>query len=186
MAHVCDRFSSTTPTTCSHAAARAKSSGRVGGLLGRLGGGDAVDAGTCAAPLGAGDEVPDLVLVDETPRVDQPLGALTGPAGVVEPDLAPPHDGGLQQVDHLRPVAVALAPAGGVDHVAAAAASASAREGLRQGPHQLAQGRLGLARDGGRRTHQQEQRLGLGGRQPAEVGAGPADQLPAAPRPGCG
>ena len=64
--------------------------------------------------------------------------------------------------------------------VAPAAASASARNVCGQRPHQLAQRRLGLAGDRRRRPDEQEQRLRLGGGQPAEVGAGAADERPAA------
>ena len=100
--------------------------------------------------------------------------------GVGQPHLPPADHGGLQQVDHLGPAAVALAPPGRVDHRGAGGGLGVGPERLRQRPHELAQRGLGLARDGRGRADQQEQRLRLGRGQPAEVGAGAADERPPA------
>jgi hypothetical protein len=113
------------------------------------------------------------------PRVDQPFGPLSGAAGVGQADFPPPDHGGLQQVDRLGPAAITLAPPCGVDHRGAGGLGVGP-EGLRQRSHEFAQRRFGLTRDGRRRADEQKQRLRLGCRQAAEVGAGATDQRPAA------
>jgi hypothetical protein len=152
----------------------------LGGVVGLLGDDDPVDAERALPAVGAGDEVPDLVLVDQAPRVDQALGPLAGAAGVRLPHLPPPDHRRLQPVYQLRAVPVPLAPARRIDHGGPGGGLRVGPEGLRQCPDQLAERGLGLAGDGRGRPDQQEQRLGLGCRQPAEVGAGAADQRPAA------
>jgi hypothetical protein len=79
-----------------------------------------------------------------------------------------------------------VAPPGGVDDRRVGRRLGVGPERLRQGLHQLAQGGLGLVGHRGGRTDEQEQGLGLGGRQPAEVGAGPAQERPAPAPPGLG
>ena len=85
--------------------------------------------GTCAARVGAGDQVPDVVLVDQAPRVDQPLGALAAALlAYASAHLAPADDRGLQLVDQRGPVRGRARPSGsGRSSSPPAAASASAR-----------------------------------------------------------
>lgn len=54
----------------------------LGGLAGRLGPDDPVDSEGSLPSLGPGEQVPDVVLIDQTPRVDQPFGQLSGAVGV--------------------------------------------------------------------------------------------------------
>jgi hypothetical protein len=175
-----DRRRSTSPTTSCHAASSAKSSGPLGGLVGRLGRDHAVDAERAPPARRPGDEVPDVVLVDEAPRVDEPLAVLAAGVGVGQAHLAAPDDGVLQQVDDGGPWPLALAPPGGVDHRRGrrrlgvrAERAGSARTSLRiaafassdtaaAGPTSRNSARASVAR------------------QPAEVGAGAADERPAA------
>lgn len=89
--------------------------GAFGGLVGRFGRDDAVDAEGPLSLFGSGDQVPDVVLVNQALRVDEPLGLFPGAAGVGQADFPPANHGGLQQIDHCWPMAVTLAPPGGVD-----------------------------------------------------------------------
>ena len=73
-----------------------------------------------------------------------------------------------------------LAPAGRVDHDGVGGGLGVGAERLGQRPDQLAQRGLRLRRHRRGRADEQEQRLRLGRGQPAEVGAGAADQRPAA------
>jgi hypothetical protein len=77
-------------------------------------------------------------------------------------------------------VAITLAPPGGVDHRRAGGGLGIGPEGLRQRPHEFSQGRFRLVRDGRGRADEQKQRLRLGCRQAAQVGAGATDERPAA------
>ena len=52
--------------------------GALGGLVGRLGADDPVDPEGSLPSFGPADQVPDVVLVDQAPRVDQPLAPLFG------------------------------------------------------------------------------------------------------------
>ena len=59
-------------------------------------------------------------------------------------------------------------------------------ERLGQRLHELAQGGLRLGRDRRRRAGDEEEGAGFGGGEPAEIGAGAADERPAAAPPGLG
>jgi hypothetical protein len=103
----------------------------VGPLKGRLdrhGVLDPVDPEGALPPFGTGDEVPDVVLVDQAPRVDEPLAALAGAAGVFEPNPSALDDGGLEQVEKRRAAPIGSPHRAGSIRVAPAAASASARK----------------------------------------------------------
>jgi hypothetical protein len=178
VAHVVERRCSTSPTIFCHTAARAKpSGGRKDRRSTRPRRCDR--PGRCAGPVGARDQIPDVVLVDEAPRVDQPLGAPSGPVAVGQADSPAAHDRCLQAVDHLRRATDALAPAGGVDDRGGGGLGVSP-EGLRQCPHELAQRCLRPGRPRCGWADEQEQRLRLARRQPPESVRAPPDERPAA------
>ena len=105
-----------------------KSSGRsAGSSVTRLG--DPVDPERALAAVGAGDQVPDVVLVDQAPRVDEPLGAL---AGTVRRRPGGPSAGRPRRPAAGRPAragcAIGSPQRAGSITTAPAAASASARK----------------------------------------------------------
>jgi hypothetical protein len=145
-------------------------------VLGQRQRGDPVHPERAPAPVGAGDHVPDVVLVDQAVRVRLAFRALVG-----EVDPALPHHRVLQPVDLGRPAGdVACAPRRRVDHGGLGGGLRLRAKRRRQRPDQFAQRGFRLAGDRGGRPDQPEQRLRLGRVQSTEVGAGPAEQLPAA------
>jgi hypothetical protein len=157
----------------------------LGGQVGRLGGLDPVDPERPLAALGAGDQVPDVVLVDESPRVHQALCALLGTGRHVgQPDLAPGDHGCLQRVHEPWSVPVAPAPAGRIDHRRVGRRLRVGPERRGQRPDELAQRRLRVRGHRRGRPRQQEQRPRLRCGQAAEIGTGAADQRPPAAAPG--
>ena len=100
--------------------------------------------------------------------------------GVAEAHLDAVDDGPLQLVEVRRARPGRPAPGGGVEHDGRRRRLGVGAERLRQRLDELAQRRLGLGRRRRRRPGDHEQRPRLGRRQPAEVGAGAADQRPAA------
>src|SRR6266567_2705088 len=98
------------------------------GLVGWLGFKDPVYPEGSLPLFRAGDQVPDLVLVDQAPWVDQPFASHSGTVCVGQADFPRADHGGLQLVHHLRTAAVSPAHRVGSIMVALAAASASARK----------------------------------------------------------
>ena len=107
-----------------------------------------------------GQQVPDVVLVDQAPRVDQPFGPL---AGGGRRRSAGPCAGGSRRSAAGRPCAGrrrSRSPQPGrVDHRGAGGGLGVGPEGLGQRPQEFAQRRLGLGRNGRGRADEQEQRL---------------------------
>jgi hypothetical protein len=155
--------------------------GPLGGFVGDGGVHDAVGAERALPLLGARHEVPDVVLVDQAPRIDQSAAPVPGPVEVVEADLAPAHHGPLQHLDDRGPLALPGAPCRRVDDHGVRGGLGVGAERAGQGPHELSQRGPHLGRGGGRRPGEQEQRLRLPSGESTEIGAGPAEQLPAAP-----
>ena len=146
----------------------------------------AVDPEGPPAPVGARHQIPDVVLVDQAPRVDHPDRGGPAPARVAEPHAAAPHDRVPQGVDQRPPGPVPLAPARRVDHHGPGRGLGVVAEGAGQRGHQLAQRGPGLGDGAGHGADQGEQGPGLAGGEPGEVGAGAAQQRPAPAPAGLG
>ena len=181
------RFSSIVATTASHVVGEVEAGGPHDRVAGALDGADPVDPERAHPVGGVGDEVPDAVLLDEAERVDDALGLAARAVGVAEAHL--------DAVDHGAAAASSrcggrgdgrAAPAGRVEHDGRRRRLGVGAERLGQRLDELAQRRLGLRRRRRRRPGDHEQRAGLGGGEPAEVGAGAAEQLPPAALAGLG
>jgi len=109
--------------------------------------------------------------------VDDALARLPVAPLVAESDLDPVHDGLLQGGEMGRGSDRRAVPVRGVDDHRTSRRLGTGPEGLGEGPHELAEGRfhLGCGRAGARH---QEQGAGLGGGEPAEVGARSPHQRP--------
>ncbi len=110
----------------------------VGSFIGDRGIDDAIDAEGAPTTVGARDEIPDGVLVDQAPRVDDAPSALSRPL-ICQPYLAAFYHRALQQFDELRPSVITFTPARGINHHRFGRGLRIRAEGLREGAHQLAQ-----------------------------------------------
>ncbi len=110
------------------------------------------------------------------------LGA--GAVGVAEAHLAGRHDGVTELVEELRWAHRLGAPRRRVEDHRRGGELGVGAERLGECLDELAQRRLGFGRGGGCRTGDHEQRSCLVLGEPAEIGAGPAEELPAAVAPG--
>ena len=110
--------------------------------------------------------------------------SVRGPVGVAETHLHARDDGSPQVVEEMRSRHRLRAPARRVEDGRAGRQLGVSPERLGERLDEFAERRLGLRRRGRGRSgdHEQRRRLGLG--EPAEVGAGAADELPTAVAPG--
>ncbi len=112
--------------------------------------------------------------------MDDALALAAGPIGVAESYLHALHDRPLQRVEVGRPGPGAAAPAGRIEDDRRGGGLGVGPERLRERLHELAQRGLGVGRGGRRRAGDEEEGAGLGGGEPAEVGAGAAQERPSA------
>ena len=143
----------------------------------------AVDPEGPLAGFGLRDQVPDLVLDDQTERVHHPQRHLPVPSGVVQPDLPALDHRRLQVLQGGRRRPLATIPVGGVEHHRPGRRLGPEPERRRQGLDQFAQGRLDLG-GGGRGAGDQEQGLGFGPVRPLRSVRAPPRRFQPPPRPG--
>ena len=174
------RRRSTSAVTRSHSSDEVEVVGTIGGLVRDGGLEHAVDPVRALRAVDRAEQVPVLLLAHEAPRVDHAIGGLPVPRGVPHAHPSALHDGGLEHRQQLGSLGGRAPPFAGVDHDRLRGGGGIRSEALGQGAHELAQRRLRVGVDGCRRPHEQEERPRLGAREPAEVGARAAEQLPAA------
>ena len=107
------------------------------------------------------------------------------PTAVVQLDLHTFDHGALERFEMVGRRGHRVVPARGVMDDRSGGGLGVLAEGRREGVHQLAESRPDLGCGAGR-AGDEEERAGLVGGQPAQVGSGPADQLPAAATSGLG
>ena len=155
--------------------------GPLGGLVGDVGVDDPVDPEGALPAFGAGEQVPDVVLVDQAPRVDQPLRTAAGRCWC--------RSGGPCAGGSRRPAAGRPSRAGwrsrsphrvGSIIVALAAASASARKVGGSARTSLRSAALASAETAAAGPTSRNSACASVADSPTEVGAGAADQRPPA------
>ena len=152
---------------------------RITGALDRS---HVVDAERSQPGVGVGDEVPPRAFRREPERMHH-----AGARRALAPDVGEHHlvalDDGVLEVVEMRwrgAWVPALAPRRVVDDHRGRRRLRLRAERLGQRPHELPERGFELGRGRRRRPGHEEQRVGLGGVEPAEIGAGATDELPAA------
>ena len=108
--------------------------------------------------------------------MNRPLGLRAGAVGVGEAHLMPVDHGPLEHVEVRRRLRSVGAPRRRVEDDRGRCRLRGRAERFRERRDQLAEGGLGVGSERGGRAGEQEQSPGLVGGEPAEVGAGAADQ----------
>ncbi len=152
----------------------------IDGLAGDLDPLDPAEPERAHPRLGPGDEVPERALLDQPERVHGPIRLLSAAVRIADPDLAPVDDGLLQRLEVGRVGGRVVTPPGRVEDDRRGGGLGGGAERLGEGLDQLAQGGLGFGGERRRRAGEQEEGSGLGRREAGQVGAGSADQRPAA------